>query len=65
MRESQNLCSHCVEKLHETTQMLVTIDYIMEMTVNNSCKYGDMGRLNICSSYLFIYFIHVSNIWIN
>ena len=38
LRESQNLCSHSVVKLHEATQMLVEVDYVREM-IEKSYKY--------------------------
>ena len=31
--ESWNLCSHSVVKLHEASQMFVTVDYVEETTV--------------------------------
>ena len=41
--ESKNLCSHSAIKLHEATQMLCMVDYVREMTVKKSSKYGLYG----------------------
>ena len=38
---SLNMCSHSVEKLREATQMFMIVDYVTEMTVKKSCKYGE------------------------
>ena len=35
--------SHSVVKLYEATQMFVMDDYVREMTVTESCKYGEYG----------------------
>ena len=31
------MCSHSVAVLYEATQMLVMVDYVLEMTVKKSC----------------------------
>ena len=43
VRESWNLCSHCVVKLHEAAQLFMMVDYVRKMTVKKSCKYGEYG----------------------
>ena len=51
-----NLCNHCVVKLHEATQVFMMVDYVREMTVRRSCKYGEYGSLKhmlfLLSSFL-------------
>ena len=44
---------HAIEpvKLHEETQMFMTVDYVMGMTVKKSCV-AIMDRLSLCSSCL-------------
>ena len=37
------MCSHSILKLHEATKMFVMVDYVREMTVKKSCKYGEYG----------------------
>ena len=37
------MCSHSVLKLHEATEMFVMVDYVKEMTVKKSYKYGEYG----------------------
>ena len=37
------MCSHSVVNLHEATQMFVMVDYVREMTVQKSSKYGNYG----------------------
>ena len=44
--------SHSVVKLHETTQMFVMVDFVSEMTVKKSCKYGAYGSFQH-SPFLF------------
>ena len=34
------MCSSCVVKLHEATQMFMMIDYVRKITVKKYCKYG-------------------------
>ena len=57
--ESQNLCSHSVLKLHEATQMFVSVDYVRKMTVRSSVSMANMDHLNICSSCVLFYFVFV------
>ena len=45
-------CSHCMVELHEAAQMFVKVDYVREMTVKKSCKYGEYGSFE----YLFLLF---------
>ena len=49
--------SHSVVKLHETTQMFRMVDYVREMTVKKSCKYGEYG------SFEHLIFVFVFCFW--
>ena len=40
------MCTHCVVKLHEATEMLEMVGYERETTVKNSCKYGEYGSFD-------------------
>ena len=41
LRESKNLCSHFVVKLHEAVQKSMMVGYVRGLTVRKSCKYGE------------------------
>ena len=47
--ESFNLCSHCVVKLHEATQMFLVVHYVREITVKKFFR-AIMDRWSICCS---------------
>ena len=51
-----NFCSHSVVKFHEATQMFVTVDYLREMTVKKSCKYGEYGSFEHLHFLFSFYF---------
>ena len=40
LRESENLCSHSVVKLHEAAQIFMMVYYVRETTVKMLCKSG-------------------------
>ena len=37
------LCNHSVVELHEAAQVFMMVDYVRDMTVKKSCKYGRNG----------------------
>ena len=45
------MCSHCVVKLHEISQLFMMVDYVREMTVKSPVSMGNMDHLSICSSF--------------
>ena len=47
-----NLCSYSVIKFYEATQMFPIVDYVREMIVKKSCKYGNWGSYE---HFLFLY----------
>ena len=54
------MCSHSVVKLYETTPMFLMVDYVRELTVKKSCKYGEYGSfehftLLVSSTSVFIF----------
>ena len=42
---------HSVVKLHEAAQIIMMVDYVMEMVAKKSCKYGEYG---LCEHLLFL-----------
>ena len=55
LRESWNLCSYSVVKLHEATEMFTVVDYVRELTEKKSCKYGEYGSFAlIVLSFFFL-----------
>ena len=48
--------SHSVVKLHEATEMFVMVDYVREMAMEKSCKYGKYGSFE---HLLFLFFCKI------
>ena len=50
LQDSWNLCNHFVVKWHEVTQTFAMFDCVKEMTSKKTCKYGENGLFEHCSS---------------
>ena len=53
MKKLELVQSFCC-KLHEATQVFVVVDYVREMILKKSCKFGD------CGSFEHLLFLFVS-----